>query len=142
MAGTLTQSTEQERPELRQLGKRKAWKACVGSPDPQLRKSLLRAILPETQGLTSHLLPHLNVRALVSCLLHTVPLNVAQTLSSVRRKASKDWMQVRNLHCSQIHPPRRLSAARTRPGAILFHPLYSANQDFLSQGFLCHLSLL
>lgn len=78
---------------------------------------------------------------LVSC-PPSHPAFAAQTLNSVKPKASRDWIQVPNLHCSQVHPLWRLSAAGLRPGETILHPLSPAYRDLLSQGFLYHLSLL
>lgn len=147
MGGTSAQSTEQERPELRQLGKPRAVKACVSRPaNPQQRRSLLRPILPETQGTYKlHVASSLHVRpwaVLFPVRLHTLPLNAAQALNSVRRKASEDRMQVHNLHCPPVRPLWSLSVARMRPDETTLQPLSSAHPDLLSQGFLGHLSLL
>lgn len=59
----------------------------------------------------------------------------------LKSKASRDWMPVHNLHCSQAHQLWGLSTARIRPGETTLRPLCSLTAIFFLKA-LCHLTVL
>lgn len=100
MGGTSAQSTEQQRPELKQLGKPKAMNACVSRP---VAKEITAAGHPalNSSHYKSHAASSLNVRpwaVFFPVLLHTPPLNAAQSALNFLKPKK---MQRLNLHCSQ-----------------------------------------
>ena len=54
-------------------------------------------------------------------------------MNFLKPKASRDWMPVHNLHCSQAHQLWSPSMARIRPRETTLHPLF-AYRYLLSQG--------